>query len=94
VGLVDIVVLPMELETPSAPSSLSLIPPLETSRSLPSLAVSIYFCTCQALAEPLRRQSYQAPFSMHLLATTIVSRFGNCIWDESLGGTVSPYLLL
>jgi hypothetical protein len=30
---------------------------------------------CQALAEPLRRQLYQAPVSMHFLATIIVSAF-------------------
>jgi hypothetical protein len=27
------------------------------------MAVSIHFCICQALAEPLRRQLYQAPVS-------------------------------
>ena len=31
---------------------------------------------CQALAETLRRQLYQAPVSKHLLASTIVSGFG------------------
>jgi hypothetical protein len=38
--------------------------------------VNIHFCICQALAEPLRRQLYQAPVSKHLLASTIVSGFG------------------
>jgi hypothetical protein len=37
----------------------------------------------QALAEPLRRQLYQAPFSKHFLASAIVSGFGDCIWDGS-----------
>jgi hypothetical protein len=71
------------------------------------LAVSICLCICKALAWPLRRQPYQAPFSKHFLASEIVSGFGNCIWDKSPGGTVSgwpflqsllytlsPYLLL
>ena len=39
-------------------------------------------------AEPLRRQLYQAPVSKHLLASTIVSGFGNCIWDGHPGVAV------
>jgi hypothetical protein len=35
------------------------------------MAVSIHFCICQALAEPLRRQLYQAPVSKLLLASAI-----------------------
>jgi hypothetical protein len=42
--------------------------------------VSIHFCFCQALAEPLRRQLYQAPVSHLLLAFTIVSGLGGCLW--------------
>jgi hypothetical protein len=41
---------------------------------------------CQALVEPLRRQLYEAPVSKHLLASTIVSGFGDYIWDGSPGG--------
>jgi hypothetical protein len=67
--LVDIVVFPMGLQTPSAPSVLSLTPPLGTQWSVQWLAVSICLCICSALAEPLRRQLYQAPVSMHLLAS-------------------------
>ena len=37
------------------------------------LAASICLCTCQVLAEPLRRQLYQAPVSMNFLVSTIVS---------------------
>ena len=50
---------------------------------------------------------YQVPVSMHFLASTIVSAFGDCIWDGSSGEAVSgwpflqslhhtlfPYLLL
>ena len=58
-----------------------LIPPLGTPCSVRCLAASIRFWICQALAELLRRQLYQGPVSKHLLASTIVSGFGNCIWD-------------
>jgi hypothetical protein len=92
--LVDIVVLLMGLQTPSTPSVLSLIPLLGTPHSVQWLAMNIPLCICKALAGPLRRQPYQAPFSMQFLASTIVSGFGNCIWDESPGGTVSGWPLL
>jgi hypothetical protein len=103
VWLVDTVVLPMVLQTSSAPSVLSLTPPLGTLSSV----VSICLCICNVVAGPLRRQLYQAPFSKNFLASTIVSEFGDCMWDESPSGTVfewsflqtllctlSPYLLL
>jgi hypothetical protein len=54
--LVDIAVLPIRLHIPSAPSVLSLSPPLESQCSVQWLVVSIHLCICQALAEPLRRQ--------------------------------------
>jgi hypothetical protein len=87
--LVYIVVPPMGLQTPSAPWVLSLVPPLGTLCSVQWLALSIHLCICQALAEPLRRQLYPAPVSKDLLASTIVSGFGDCIRDESPGGAVS-----
>ena len=74
--LVHIVVSPMGLQTPSAPWLLSLAPPLLTLCSVQWLAESVHLCVCQALAETLRRQLYQAPVSKHLLASTIVSGFG------------------
>jgi hypothetical protein len=58
------------------------------------LAASICLCTCQVLAEPLRRQLYQAPVSMNFLESTIVSVFGDYIWDESPGGAVSGWPFL
>jgi hypothetical protein len=70
-----------DCKPPSAPSFFSLTPPLGTPCSFRWLTVSIHLCICQALAEPLRRQSYQAPISMHFLALAIVSGFGVCIWD-------------
>jgi hypothetical protein len=95
---------PLGLQISSAPWVLSH--PLGTLCTVQWLAVSIHLCICQALAEPLRRQVYQVPFSKHLLLSTIVSAFGNCIWDGSPGGavfvwpflqslfhTLSPYFL-
>jgi hypothetical protein len=53
--LVHIVFPPMGLQTPSAPWVLSLAPSLGTLCSIQWMSVSIHFCICQALAEPLRR---------------------------------------
>jgi hypothetical protein len=53
--------------------------------------VNLHFCICQAQAEPLSRQLYVAPVSKHLLASTIVSVFGDYIWDGSSGGTVISF---
>jgi len=77
------------LQTHSAPSILSLTPPLGTSFSVQWLAASIHLCVCQALAKPLRGQLYQAPVSIHFLASAIVTGFGGCIWDRLSGGAVS-----
>jgi hypothetical protein len=92
---------PLQLHSPFSNSS-TVDPTLS-----PMVTANICLCICKALAGPLRRQPYQAPFSMHFLAPTMVSGFGNCIWGESPGGTVSgwpflqsqfntlfPYLLL
>ena len=65
--LVHIVVPPMELKIPSAPGVVSLYPSLGTLCSFQWMAVSIHFCICQTMPEPLRRQLYQAPVSKHLL---------------------------
>jgi hypothetical protein len=54
---------------------------------------SIHFCIGQALAEPLRRQLYRALVSKFLLASAIVSGFGDCLWDGSPGGAVSVWLV-
>jgi hypothetical protein len=94
VWLVDIVVLPMELQTPLAPLILSLTPPLGNPCSVQWLAVSIHLCICQSLVEPLRSQLYQDSVSKHFLASAIVSWCRVCIWDGSLGRTISgsPFL--
>jgi hypothetical protein len=92
--LAHIVVPPLGLQTPSAPWVLSLAPPLGNLCSVQWLAVSIHFCICQALAEPLRRQLYHAPVSKLLLTSTIVSGICNYIWDGSPGGTVTDWPFL
>jgi hypothetical protein len=69
----------MGLQILSTPWVLSQAPSLGTLCSVQWMAVSNHFCICQALAEPLRRQLYQAPVSKHLLASMIVSWFGDWI---------------
>jgi hypothetical protein len=94
VWLVGIVVLPKGLQNPSAPSVLSLTPPLGTVCSVQWLAESICLCICQALAGPLRRQLYQASVSKHFLVSTIVCGFSDCIWVGSQDGAVSGWPFL
>ena len=94
IWLVDIVVLPMGLQTPSAPSVCSLIPPLGTPCSVQWLADSICLCICETPDEPLSRQPYQASISKHFPASAVESRFGNCIWDASPGGAISRWPFL
>ena len=81
VWLVDTVALSMGLQTPSASSVPSPTPPLGTPHSDKWLAVGIHFCICQALVVPLRRQPCQISVSKHFSASTMVSRFFDCIWD-------------
>jgi hypothetical protein len=92
--LLHIVVPPMGLQTPSAPWVLSLAPPLRTLCSVQWLTENIHICICQALVEPLKTQLYQAPVCKLLLASTIVSGFGDCIWDGSPGEAVSGWPFL
>jgi hypothetical protein len=87
-------ILPMGLQLLSAPSVLSLIPPLGSPCSVLWLAVSNHICIAQVLVEPLRRQTYQAPVNKHFLASAIVSEFGVCIWHGSPGGAVSGWPFL
>jgi hypothetical protein len=87
----------MGLQTPSSPSVLSITFLLETSWSDQGLAVNIQLCIYQVLTEPFRRQLYQGADSKHFLASTIMSGFGNCIWDGSPDGVVpsvsAPYIV-
>jgi hypothetical protein len=94
VRLVDIVVLPMGLQPPSAP----LVLPLQFSTRSPGFSPMIgciFICVSQVLAEPLRGKLYQASVSKHFLASSaIVSGFGVCRWDGSQGGVVSGWPFL
>jgi hypothetical protein len=92
--LVHIVVPPMGLQTPSAPLVLSLAPSLGTLCSIQRMAVSIHFYICKALAEPLRRQLYQAPVSKLLLAYTIVSGFGGCLQTRNVCHSIPWHFLI
>jgi hypothetical protein len=92
--LVHIDVPPMGLQTPSTPWILSLAPSLGTLCSGKWMTVSIHICICLALAEPLRRQQYQAPVSKLLLSPAIVNGFGGCIWNGSPSGAVSRWSFL
>ena len=84
----------MGLQTHSTPWVIFLASSLGTLCSVQWMAVSTHFCICQALAELLRRILYQAPDSKLLLASTVVSGFGGCLWDGSPGGAVSGWSLL
>jgi hypothetical protein len=92
--LVHIDIPPLGIHKPSAPWVLSLAPSLGTFCSVQWMIVSIHFCICQALAELLRRQLYQAPVFKLLLASVIGSGFGGCLRDGSPGGAVSGWLFL
>jgi len=79
--------------SPSTPSILFLTPPMETPFSAQWFAASICLCIWHVLAEPLRRQLYQASKNMHFLPSTILSRFGGCMymswiprWKQALKG--------
>jgi len=92
----------MGLQAPLAPSILSLTPPIVTPFSVQWLAVSIRLCICQALAEPLRRELYQAPVSLHFLSLAILSGLAGSpceagsewLFLQSMLQTLSPYLFL
>ena len=73
-------VLPMGLQMPLISSVLSLTLPLWSLCSVLWLSASIHISIGQALAEPLRTLTYQAPVSKHFLAFTIVSGFDVWRW--------------
>ena len=73
---------------------LALAPPLGTLCSVQWLSESIHVCNCQAQAEPLRRQLYHVPISMQFLASTVVSVFGDYIWNGSPGRAVFEWPFL
>ena len=86
------VVLPMRLQTLSSPTVLALTSLLGSPYSVQCLSVYICICIGLALAESLREELYLAPISKLFSASAIVSGFGVCRWDRSLGRAVSPFL--
>jgi hypothetical protein len=70
--LVHIDVSPMGLQTPSVPWVLSLAPSLGTLCFVQWMTASIHFCIYQALAEPHRRQLYQALVKLLLLFSILL----------------------
>ena len=86
--MVDIVVLPMGLQNPfSIFSPLTL--PLRTLYSVQQLAVFVYKYSWPLYLSGSGRASQETPVSMYFLASKIVYRFGDCIWNESPGWAVS-----
>ena len=90
----ETVVLPMGMQIPSVPTVIALTSPLESLGSVQYLAAGIPICIGQTLAEFLIKQLYQDPGNKHFLALTIVSEFGVCIWDGSLGGAFTGWPFL
>jgi len=86
VQLVNIVVLPMGLQTSSVPSVFPLTHPFRFPCFVHCLAVCIYICIGQVLDQLLRGPLYQAHVSKCFLASPMVSGFGVCRWDGSLDG--------
>ena len=81
--MVDIVVLPMWFQTPSAPSVLSLTPPFGD----PVLS-AVVGCKHPTLhlsgsGRASGEKAVSGSFQQSFLASTIVSAFCECIWDES-----------
>jgi hypothetical protein len=91
---VHIVVPPMGLQTPSAPRVLSLAPSLGILCSVQWMAVSIHFCICEALAEPLRRELLSGSCHHALVGIHTMPVFGDCKWDGSPGESVSRWPFL
>jgi hypothetical protein len=91
VRLVDIVLLPMWLQSPSALSVLPLTLPLGYQCSVRWWAISICICIGQAVAEHHRNQLHQASVSKCFLESAIVSGFGVSKWVGSLGGAISRW---
>jgi hypothetical protein len=86
--LVGIVVLLTELQTPSAPSILSLTPHWGPH------AQSMIGCEHLPLYWSGSGRASQDPVSKHFLASPIVSGFGVYIWDGSPGEAVSGWPFL
>jgi hypothetical protein len=84
---------PVPLMPDKASSTPPVLPP-NSSIGVPVLSPMVGckypHCVVQDLAEPLSIQLYQAPISKHFLASAIVSRFDDCMWDGSPDLDVFP----
>ena len=71
---------PLPLKPEKAPFS-SFSPSPNSSIGLLMVSVMTGICIGQDLAEPLRRQLYQAPVNKNFSASAIVSGCHICMWD-------------
>ena len=60
------------MQTSSFPANISLTPPFRILISVLQLNENINCCICYALVDPRRRQLFQAPVSMHFMASAIL----------------------
>jgi hypothetical protein len=88
------IVLPMGLQSSSAPPVFPPAAPSGSQSSVWWLASSIHICIGQVLAEPPRRQPHQVPVSKCLMATATVLGFGICSQDGSPGRVVPGWSFL
>jgi hypothetical protein len=88
------IVLPMGLQSSSSPLVLLPAPPPGSPSSVWWLASSIHICIGQVLVGPPREQPHQVPVNKGLLARAIVSRYGVCRQDGSLGEAVLGWPIL
>jgi hypothetical protein len=94
VWLIDIVVLPLGLQTTATPSVRTLTPLLGTLRLVQWLAANVNLCICKGSGRSSQETAIAGSFQHEVLDSTIVSGFGNCIWNESPDGTVSGWPFL
>ena len=92
--MVDTVAPPTGLQTPSAPSVPSPTLPSGTPSSVQWFVCELLPLYLSGSGRATRRQPYQAPVSKNFLASSIPSRFCDCIWDGSPGGAVSTWHFL
>ena len=99
--LVETMVLPMGLSSPSIALVLALTLPQGSLTSVQWLTVSICIFLCQLLVDPLKEQPCQAPVFKHSITSVMMSGFGVCPRDGShiglvfsLGSIFVPVFLL
>jgi len=86
-----LVVFPMQLQSPSAPSVLPLVLALGSLGSAQRLKMSICIFLGWVLTGPIRREPYQTPVCKRILASAIVSGFGVYGWNRLEGGAYGDW---